>query len=108
MGIVALKLSGAKTVRTCEIVKTRYLHFSRTGKTGKLRRMRMPVGLKYTVRGGFVTNEYTFDQLFRGISAHLEKNHPKYNTTCPEVKAQVTKQASGLAREQLWQKQYTF
>lgn len=108
MEIIGLKLSGAKTVRTCEIVKTRYLHFSRKGKTGKPRNMRMPVSLRYTVRDGFVTNEYTFDQLSRGIFAHLEKNYPKYNTTCPEVKAQVTKQASELAREQAWQKQYTF
>jgi hypothetical protein len=108
MEIVGLKLSGANKVRTCEIVKTRYLHFSRTGKTGKLRRMRMPVSLKYTVRDGLVTNEYSFDQLSRGISAHLEKNHPKYNAACPGIKAQVTKQVSALVSDQAWQKQYTF
>ena len=102
-----MKLAGEKTIHTTEIAKTRCLYFSRMGKTGKSRKIRVPVSLSYTVRNGFVSNEYTVDQLSRGMYAYLEKNYPRYNTSSPEIKAQVTKQATGLVNAQAWQKQYS-
>jgi len=106
MKLIGMKLAGEKTIRTTEIAKTRCLSFSRMGKTGKSHKLRVPISLSYTVRNGFVSNEYTFDQLASGMYAYLEKNYPRYDTASPEIKAQVKKQATVLVNAQAWQKQY--